>query len=81
MEVAGRQTANRNPKIENPFERGTLLDCWRLGLMLWRQAGQRGQPGASQLRWWRLVVAIIGTLLSYVTLMRVNGGIWYRQYA
>lgn len=49
--------------------------------MLWRQAGQRGQPGASQLRWWRLVVAIIRTPLSYVTLTRVKGGIWYRQYA
>jgi len=81
MEVAGRRIADHNPKIENPFQLGTSLECWRPGLMLWRQAGQRGQPGASQLRWWRLAVAIIGPLLSRMTHMRVSGGIWYRQYA
>jgi len=44
-----------------------------LGLVLWWQAGQFVQPGVSQLCWWPLVVAAIGPLLSYVTLMLVKG--------
>jgi hypothetical protein len=44
-----------------------------LGLVLWRQAGQYVQPGVSQLCWWPLVVAAIGPLVSYVTLMLVKG--------
>ena len=44
-----------------------------LGLALWWQAGQYVQPGVSQLCWWPLVVAAIGPLLSYVTLMLVKG--------
>ena len=44
-----------------------------LGLVLWWQAGQYVQPGVSQLCWWPLVVAAIGPLLSYVTLMLVKG--------
>ena len=44
-----------------------------LGLVLWWQAGQYVQPGASQLCWWPLVVAAIGPLISYVTLMLVKG--------
>jgi hypothetical protein len=44
-----------------------------LGLALWWQAGQYVQPGVSQLCWWPLVVAAIGPLLSYLTLMLVKG--------
>lgn len=44
-----------------------------LGLVLWWQAGQFVQPGVSQLCWWPLVVAAIGPLLSYVTLILVKG--------
>jgi hypothetical protein len=44
-----------------------------LGLVLWWQAGKYVQPGVSQLCWWPLVVAAIGPLLSYVTLMLVKG--------
>jgi hypothetical protein len=44
-----------------------------LGLVLWWQAGQYVQPGVSQLCWWPLVVAAIGPLLSYLTLMLVKG--------
>ena len=44
-----------------------------LGLALWWQAGQYVQPGVSQLCWWPLVVAAIGPLVSYVTLMLVKG--------
>jgi hypothetical protein len=44
-----------------------------LGLVLWWQAGQFFQPGVSQLCWWPLVVAAIGPLLSYVTLVLVKG--------
>ena len=44
-----------------------------LGLALWWQAGQHIQPGVSQLCWWPLVVAAIGPLVSYVTLMLVKG--------
>ena len=44
-----------------------------LGLFLWWRAGQYVQPGVSQLCWWPLVVAAIGPLLSYVTLMLVKG--------
>jgi hypothetical protein len=42
-------------------------------LVLWWQAGQYVRPGVSQLCWWPLVVAAIGPLLSYVTLMLVKG--------
>jgi hypothetical protein len=42
-------------------------------LALWWQAGQCVQPGVSQLCWWPLVVAAIGPLLSYLTLMLVKG--------
>jgi hypothetical protein len=42
-------------------------------LVLWWQAGQYVQPGVSQLCWWPLVVAAIGPLVSYVTLMLVKG--------
>jgi hypothetical protein len=44
-----------------------------LGLVLWWQAGQHIHPGVSQLCWWPLVVAAIGPLLSYVTLVLVKG--------
>jgi hypothetical protein len=44
-----------------------------LGLVLWWRAGQNAQPGVSQLCWWRLVVAAIGPLTSYVALMLVKG--------
>lgn len=44
-----------------------------LGLVLWWQAGQYVQPGVSQLCWWPLVVAAIGPLVSYVTLVLVKG--------
>jgi hypothetical protein len=44
-----------------------------LGLVLWWQAGQYVQPGVSQLCWWPLVVAAIGPLVSYVTLMPLKG--------
>ena len=44
-----------------------------LGLVLWWQAGQYVQPGASQLCWWPLVVAAIVPLVSYVTLVLVKG--------
>jgi hypothetical protein len=44
-----------------------------LSLVLWWQAGQYVQPGVSQLCWWPLVVAAIGPLVSYVTLMLVKG--------
>ncbi len=44
-----------------------------LGLVLWCQATQHVQPGVSQLCWWPLVVAAIGPLVSYVTLMLVKG--------
>jgi hypothetical protein len=44
-----------------------------LGLALWWQASQYVQPGVSQLCWWPLVVAAVGPLLSYVTLMLVKG--------
>jgi hypothetical protein len=42
-------------------------------LALWWQASQYVQPGVSQLCWWPLVVAAVGPLLSYVTLMLVKG--------
>lgn len=44
-----------------------------LGLALWWQAGQYLQSGVSQLCLWPLVVAAIGPLLSYGTLMLVKG--------
>lgn len=44
-----------------------------LGLALWWQAGQHVLSGVSQLCWWPLVVAVIGPLLAYVTLMLVKG--------
>jgi hypothetical protein len=44
-----------------------------LGLTLWWQAGQYVQSGVSQLCWWPLVVAAIGPLVSYVTLLLVKG--------
>jgi hypothetical protein len=44
-----------------------------LGLALWWKAGQYVQPGISQLCWWPLVMAAIGPLVSYVTLMLVKG--------
>jgi hypothetical protein len=42
-------------------------------LVLWWKAGQYVQPGVSQLCWWPLVVAAIGPLVSYVTLVLVKG--------
>jgi hypothetical protein len=42
-------------------------------LVLWWKAGQYVQPEASQLCWWPLVVAAIGPLVSYVTLVLVKG--------
>jgi hypothetical protein len=43
-----------------------------LGLVLWWQADQYVQPGASQLCLWPLAAAAIGPFLSYVTLMLVK---------
>ena len=44
-----------------------------LGSVLWWQADQYVQPGVSQLCWWPLVVAAIGPLVSYVTLVLIKG--------
>jgi hypothetical protein len=52
-----------------------------LGLALWWQAGQYVQPGVSQLCWWPLVVAAIGPLVSYLTLLLVKGQHVVRRYA
>jgi hypothetical protein len=44
-----------------------------LGLILWWQAGEYVRPWVSQLCLWPLVIAAIGPLLSYVTIMLVKG--------
>jgi hypothetical protein len=84
--VSGRPTARVIRRMAKPqTEDRTSLQARRLagvlgaglgnglGLVLWWQAGQYVQPGVSQLCWWPLVVAAIGPLVSYVTLMLVKG--------
>jgi len=72
-----RRLAKSRTEGRTSFEPGASRGCWGLGnglgLALWWQTGQYVQPGASQLCWWPLVVAAIGPLISYVTLMLVKG--------
>jgi hypothetical protein len=76
--VSGRLSVRTIRRMAKPqAEDRTSLQARRLagglGLVLWWQAGQYVQPGVSQLCWWPLVVAAIGPLVSYLTLMLVKG--------